>query len=38
MPNREYGGNDKVWNNDVIELQLAHLEGNTPAIYFERGQ
>ena len=36
MLNKEYRDDDenqKVWHNDVIELQLAHLEGNTRAIY-----
>jgi integrase len=37
MLNKEYQGNIKVWDRDVIELQLSHLEGSTRDIYFERG-
>jgi integrase len=40
MINSEYRGedeNEKVWHNDVVELQLAHLEGSTREIYFRRG-
>jgi integrase len=40
MINSEYRGedeNEKVWHNDVVELQLAHLEGTTREIYFRRG-
>jgi integrase len=38
MLNREYRDNDeKVWHDDVIELQLAHLEGSTRKVYFRMG-
>jgi integrase len=40
MVNSEYRGadeNEKVWHSDVVELQLAHLEGSTREIYFRRG-
>jgi integrase len=38
MLNKEYrADNEKVWHDDVIELQLAHLEGSTRRIYFRMG-
>jgi integrase len=38
MLNMEYRADDeKVWHEDVIELQLAHLEGSTRKIYFRMG-
>jgi integrase len=38
MINKEYRTDgEKVWHDDVIEMQLAHIEGSTRAIYNRTG-